>query len=342
MAKLNSKELETAKGFLLDLFWAGGIIQNGDSSLGTQLTKRSSTIKDYHSSEAKVICDEIKFRAFDFFKVDGALDIISQRKFFADPSKLGWRRDGIRAIRRSKETLATYIANFCKTNQIYWDDVHTNKTTYEMDQYKQSVIGGALWEFSCFLSQNLNNDSQTPAGQQTVRTRKATTRVAGQPPVNNYKASGPQSGNVRALHGTPGQKVFASASGNVIFYIEGDNAKATASPARALVKPLTKGADVNGTNKVFISSGHGYTDCVCYFDDLANANKFLNKCLTVCPSHISNLKVAKRPADRNGYFLVGTEFGEVAITAKSMNEKVGVNYDVQDPEIYEEAMFKYE
>ena len=343
MATLSIKEKETAKGFLLDLFYAGGLIQQGDTSVGSNLVYRKMPIKYYSQADAAVICEELKYRAFDFFKVDKALINLSGRGFFADPTNTSGR--GSRPIKRSKEMLAAYIANFCQENQIFWDDLHTNKTTYEMEQYKNTVIGGALWAFNCFLSQVVTNQASDSVDATPVsKTRASSVRVPGQTPVNNYKQSGPQSGNIRDLHGKPGQKVLASASGsNVIFYIEGVNAKATTSPARALIKPLTKGADVNGTNKVFISSGHGYTDCVCYFDNLVLATDFLKKCQAICPAHITNLKVVKRAADRNGYFLVGTEFGEVAISAKQMNEqREGLDYDINNIEAYEEAMLKYE
>lgn len=346
MARLSPKDKETAKGFLVDLFYFGGLIQSGDTSIGNNIANRWSGLTGYQAKKhAATICTEIKFRAFDFFNVDNAITELSKCKFFADSTAYG-RVRGARMITRSAETLASYIADFCKVNQIYWDDVHTNKTVYEIDQYKKTIIGAALFEFGCMLSQNLNtnsaNSNQAPTSTNTSGTRAPSKRVAGQPPVNPYKSSGPQSGNIRDLHGKPGEKVYASASGNMIFYIEGENANASASKARAMIKPLTKGAEVNGTNKVFINSSHGYTDCTCYFDDLANADAFLKKCLAICPSSVTNLKVVKRSAEKNGYFLVGTEFGEVAISAKTMNEKVGVDYKVQDVDTYEEALFRYE
>lgn len=346
MARLSPKDKDTAKGFLVDLFYHGGFIQSGDTSIGNNLTNRWSGLQGYTAKKhAATICNEIKFRAFDFFNVDTALTELSNCKFFADSTAFG-RVRGARMIKRSAETLASYIADFCKDNQIYWDDVHTNKSVYEIDQYKKTIFGAALFDFGCMLSQNLDMGSataaQATAGASNPKTKASSQRAPGQPPVNPYKSSGPQSGNIRDLHGQPGMKVKASASGNMIFYIEGDNSKASASKARAMIKPLTKGAEVNGTNKVFINSSHGYTDCTCYFDDPIKADDFLKKCQAICPAHVSNLKVVKRTAERNGYFLVGTEFGEVAISAKTMNEKIGIDYEVQDPEAYEEAMFKYE
>lgn len=344
MARLSPKEKETAKGFLVDLFYQGGLIQNGDTSTGNALSNRWSGMSGYQGKKhAATICEEIKFRAFDFFKVDVALsELGGSCKFFAD-SKATGRVRGARMITRSAEQLAAYIADFCKDAQIYWDDVHTNKTVYEIEEYKKTIIGAALWEFGCMLSQNLNGSSVNSQPAATAgSTKSSSTRAPGQPPANPYKSSGPQSGNVRDLHGKPGHKVIANASGKYIFYIEGDNAKAAASKARALIKPLSKSGEVNGTNKVFINSSHGYTDCTCYFDDLNVANTFLQKCVAICPPTVTNLKVVKRIAESNGYFLVGTEFGEVAVSAKTLNEKIGVDYTVQDPEAYEEAMFKYE
>ena len=357
MATLSQKDRDTARGFLLDLFYAGGLIQDGDTSIGNNLSRRWTSFSGTTAkSKVQVVCTEILQRNFDFFNVDAALNDMSSFKFFADPTAFG-RVRGARMITRDAGTLANYIAYFCKTNGIYWDDINTHKTTYEMDQYRKTLIGGALWNFECFLSQNSGASAATNAPTTSATSTRAprTPRTPGQAPANPYKSLGPQSGNIRDLKGKPGQKVQANT--RVSFCIVADNAK-SASPAYALIKPLTKGADVNGTNKVFVSSSHGYTDCTCYFDDVNDADKFLAQCQARnWGANISNLRVVKKASESNGYFLVGTEFGVCAISAKRMNEMVAEeiepdiakdssikkdSYKIADAEVYAEALYKYE
>ena len=256
-------------------------------------------------------------------------------------------------VKRSADLLAGYIANFCAEQGIYWDDVNTHKTVQEMDQYKKTLLGGAVWEYECFLSQQLNKGNTTsasaastigatPAAQPATRAPRAP-KAPGQGPANPYKSSGPQSGKARDLKGNPGDKVYANTK--VSFCIVADNAK-SASPAYALVKPLNKqGDNGSGTNKVFVSSSHGYADCTCYFDDINDANAFLAQCNAKnWGPDISNLRVMKRASESNGYFIVGTEFGDCAISAKRMNEAAAEmdyrSYKINDVEAYAEAFMR--
>jgi hypothetical protein len=355
MAKLSAKDKAESKGFLLDLFWQGGIIQVGDTSIGKNLAHRWTSLSSYSlRTDINVVCTELLQRNFDFFNVDKALVKLADAKFFVDPTAYG-RVKGARMVRRPADTIAGYIADFCAENGIYWDDVNTNKTTAEMDQYKQSTIGGKLWDFECFLSQQLNKGNATTASAATTGATSAQTPAAapaktprapkapGQGPANPYKSSGPQSGNARDLKVQPGQKVYANT--NVSFCIVADNAK-SASPAYAHVKPLNKqGDNGSGTNKVFVSSSHGYADCTCFFDDPNDANAFLAQCTAKSwGPDISNLRVRKVASEKNGYFIVGTEFGDCAISAKRMNEAAEKmdyeSYQIGDIDAYYEAFIK--
>lgn len=353
MPKLSNKEKADSRGFLVDLFWQGGLIKPGDTSIGSSLGNRWTGLSSYSVRGAvKTVCDEITLRSFDFFNVDTALTQLADCKFFVDSTAYG-RVKGARMVKRSPELLAGYIANFCAEQGIYWDDVNTHKTVQEMDQYKKTLLGGAVWEYDCFLSQQLNKGNATtasaasttgatPAAKPTTRAPKAP-KAPGQGPANPYKSSGPQSGKARDLKGNPGDKVYANTK--VSFCIVADNAK-SASPAYALVKPLNKqGDDGNGTNKVFVSSSHGYADCTCYFDDINDANAFLAQCNAKnWGPDISNLRVMKRASESNGYFIVGTEFGDCAISAKRMNEAAAEmdyrSYKIGDVEAYAEAFMR--
>ena len=125
-------------------------------------------------------------------------------------------------------------------------------------------------------------------------------------------------GNVRDL--TSQGKVTASATGNWIFKIEGTNAKSAKVTPTVHIKPLKAAGAAGNTNKVFFGSANGYTDCTCYFDDVKDADAFLQKVITNLPANISNPHVVKTKADSNGYFIVGTEYGDCAIAARNLNE----------------------
>jgi hypothetical protein len=192
---------------------------------------------------------------------------------------------------------------------LYWDDL--NATQYEIDTFKKTLLGQAVDSFDRFAS-------KIPVPKQP-RAPRSTTAGTGSVPNNTYKSSGPQSANIRDLHGTAGVKVYAQ--NTEVYRIIGTNSASKNIPT-VFVKPLSPSGNLNGTNKVFVSSGNGYTDCACWFDDLNAAQDFLSKVLANASitNNISNLHIVRNKPDSNGYFLVGTEFGECAISAKKLNE----------------------
>ena len=252
---------------------------------------------------AKTICDELVNR--DFADIDSALN--TMRSYAPSPSL-------------KTEGFAKAIVYMAELLQLYWDD--TLKTPYEVEEFKKTKLGEAVYKYGRYIS--AIQDKPTRASRSAS---KATTGGAGAAaqPQNGYKSSGAQSGNVRDLQdlnggpGTPGQKVLAQ--GSYIFRIIGDNPQSKNIP-NVFIKPLSASGATGNTNKVFFSSGNGYTDCTCFFDDENDAQAFLNKIVAAgrVPANISNPRVVKRNADPNGYFLAGTEFGVCAISAKTLNE----------------------
>lgn len=329
MAKLTQAELDAYKGFLNDLFYSGKLSQRNARKAG------NVAFNDYGgflSEAAKTICNEIKFRQFDLFKVDTALDDLRRQKFYFNLDN--------KALygKRTAKQMARIIASFCAEHEIFWDDINTNRTKQEIETYKTSTFGGALRDFGCFLSQR---DKQPK-----TRVVSTSPKVAGQPPKNDYKSRGPQSGNVRDLIGTPGKKL--TADGPISFKIEGINTKAQKVKPTVHIKPLDAKGEINGTNKVFIGSANGYTDCTCFFDDVKAADDFLVKCQAICPPHINNLHVVKVKSDPNGYYVVNTEFGQVGISAQKLNEELTEDTAIKSSnniiniDVYDDAMHRYE
>ena len=264
---------------------------------------------------AKIICDELVNR--DFTDIDSALNTMHSYA----PTRRG-------ETRPKTEWLAKAIVYMAELLQLYWDD--TLKTPYEVAEFKKTLLGDAVYKYGRYISALQDKPTKAPrTASNTSRASTGSTSSAGSAtttqPQNGYKSSGAQSGNVRDLldlngkPGTPGQKAYAQ--GKYIFRIIGDNPQSKNVP-NVFIKPLSASGATGNTNKVFFSSGNGYTDCTCYFDDENDAQDFLNNIISAgrVPANVSNPRVVKRNADPNGYFLAGTEFGMCAISAKTLNE----------------------
>ena len=145
-------------------------------------------------------------------------------------------------------------------------------------EFKKTILGDTVYKYGRVISAVKD---KTTSRSSSGSTASGSTRTSGQPPKNGYKSSGPQSGNVRDLldlqtngPGTPGQKIHAD--GPYIYKIIGDNPQSKNTP-NVFIKPLSAAGGKGTTNKIFISSGNGYTDCTCYFDDPNDAQAFLDK-----------------------------------------------------------------
>ncbi len=258
---------------------------------------------------AKIVCDELVNR--DFANIDSAL----QDMYRYAPVR---RKEA----RFKADGFAKAIVYAAELLELYWDD--TLKTPYEVEEFKKTLLGDAVYKYGRYIS--AIQDKPARATRSNSNTPNTSTSAASSQPQNGYKSSGAQSGNVRDLQGAPGQKV--TADGKYIFRIIGDNPQSKNIP-NVFIKPLSASGATGNTNKVFFSSGNGYTDCTCYFDDENDAQAFLNKIIAAgrIPANISNPRVVKRNADPNGYFLAGTEFGICAISAKTLNETLTEDTD---------------
>ena len=261
-------------------------------------------------SHAQKICDELINR--DFTDITSSLNVLANYYFFPSLT-IDCKHKSY-----STDAAAKAIVYMAELLNLYWDD--TVKTPYEIDEFKKTILGETVYKYGRVISAIPDKATKSTKAS-TASGTSSNNNIA---PQNGYKSSGPQSGNVRDLKdlsggvGTPGQKVLASS--NLIYKIIAD--KVGKNTPNVFIKPLSASGEINGTNKIFISSGNGYTDCTCYFDDPNNAQAFLNTIIqnNRVPANIVNLRVAKMNADPNGYFLVGTEFGTVAVSAKTLNE----------------------
>lgn len=313
-------------------------------------------------AQAKAVCDELLAHKFEFAKVDAALTDVAElldgtfkrfsSYYSAVQNQPGFNvatasTDDLNAMRQllprkfaePRKTLAEGLAKLCREQDIFWDD--SRRSTYEMDEFTQhTVFGKALYDYYCFASQQDDADAVLQS-KSKPRSKKA----AGTPPANNFKATGPQSGNARGLVGQPGQKFRLYSP---IYCIEAINANTKASAVTAFIRPLDPiGSGANNANKVFVGTANGYGYCTCYFQDPQEADAFMGK-INASPSTVRSfqLQVRKKSAKSNGYFRISTEFGDVYVSAAKLNENVveakGPAKERQLSDEYVEAFFKYE
>ena len=66
-----------------------------------------------------------------------------------------------------------------------------------------------------------------------------------------------------------------------------------------------------------MGSANGYTDCVCHFTDHSTADHFMMEWAKAnsTQTQFTNVQVVRKHADPNGYFLIGTEYGDCYISA---------------------------
>ena len=291
-----------AKAFMHDVMVAAGVRTTSQRTSSVRAFTYSAQVK-----AAQAICDELINR--EFKDINSSIVELSGESFNAslDGTK-GWKRFKV-------DHIAKAIVYMAELLNLYWDD--TVRTPYEIDEFKKTYLGEAVYKYGRYLS--AIKDPKAPRTKSSsTSSNAASASGTTSAPQNGYKSSGPQSGNVRDLKGQPGAKVVANT--NLIFKIVAD--KIGKNTPNVFIKPLSASGETNGTNKIFISSGNGYTDCTCYFDDQNDAQVFMNKIINAgrVPANINNLRVVKMNADSNGYFLVGTEFGEVAVSARTLNE----------------------
>jgi hypothetical protein len=309
MAKrLTASEQTWSRPVIHDLFEAGGLIKYSVRDYSRNWVSQYSSTK----SCAEAICNEVKFREFNFPKLDSALNQLSSSANFYP---LHERGPGSKRLTANQ--LANIIAAFCAEHEIFWDDVNTLRTTTEMDTYRRTILGKSCWEFGCFLSQQAAKKPSAPrravvgSGERTA-------------PKSGYKSSGPKSSYVRGLVGAPGEKTVLK-PGTVVFVIQCDSTKP--KKQYVYVSPLASSA-------VKLGDPSGYSDCKLFFDSYDKAIEVVNsiKERAKIPEHISGFTVAKQYADPNGYFAVETDYGIALIKASKLNESVEETVDAGNAE----------
>lgn len=202
-------------------------------------------------------------------------------------------------------TICKIFANMCARKEIFWDE--KDHTQFELDYFKKTPFGAALWDFECFVSQ-IPTPAVTPTVKSTNSTPKAPRQTSTGAGHTLYRS------NAGGIIGTSKEIL----TGNYVFCIEGKFTNPGKTKPRIHVSPQGKGSPL----KVKYNSGQGHNDCILYFADLAAADNFKMLCDQHLPSNVIDLAVKKAATDPNGYVQVDTEFGIAYIKASKLHEEV--------------------
>lgn len=223
-------------------------------------------------------------------------------------------------IQMKEKFVAEAIAWMCKINQIDWDD--SSRSKYELDFFKKTILGKALWGFECFASQYDKAASSQSTGKikQSIQNQKATKSTSvSNPSTTPWKLRGPMSSQIRDLIGQPGVKNVLNTSR--IYFIEDIYNKKKGKKFIAFTMPTERKGEINGTNKVFLGYCNNYNQPICFFESYDDAANFLNR-LNSEFSYSGTLSISSDKTDKNGYFEINTELGKCLIRAFNMNEEI--------------------
>ena len=310
-----------AKAWLHDVLVIGGVLPK------SQRTVNTVYFTDYRpvpAPDAAKICDELVNR--DFADIDASIKKLASYKFY--PSITEYCNEK----RFSEEEIAKAIVYGAECFGLYWDD--TIRTPYEITEFQKTLLGDAVYKYGRYIS-----NIQDPKVKTTKAAKAATSHSSSGPVAtsgstsnqakNGYKQSGPQSSKARGLLGIDGKAIPAGQPGQKVF-METDCALAirgivpgVKSDYYAQVRPLDPAGAAGSTNAVFVSASHSYGYGTCYFESMSEAKPFYDNLVASgkVPANVTQLEIVRTSkVEKNGYFLVDTEFGFCAISAKVLNE----------------------
>lgn len=343
MAKLTGTEATWSRAVVHDIFVAGGLVRTSIRTNGTNRISRHGL-----DEVAKIICDEIKNRVFDFPNVERAIERIASYVSFTPLHDSGESKS------LNANQIARILANACAMQEVYWDDVNTARSTVEMETYTKKPFGKACKDFQCFLSQ------QAAKKARPMRVAGDAGRAAGRVGgvgrsggTSSYKSSGPKSGIIGGLIGEPGEKTTFKGTAYIYDIICESSKKKTQF---VFVDPIAYKSDIN---KVRFGDPSGWSACKLLFetrDEVDAAIAAIRDGGFRIPADVTGFTAAKQKVDPNGYFKIRTEIGEAYIKASKLNEAMkedleasddNVNRaakfpEISDIDVYSEAMHRFE
>ena len=330
--QLNPDQITIAKSWLHDIFVAGGIYPAPKRAVASDdYYHMYGTSPHYNQANRTTLCQNatelcgiIKNRKVDtkiFLRLDELLNYFETQHFLkALDAPRSWD-----TVAKKAPMLAKYIAWFCAEYKFYWDD--SAASTYEVAEINNTIMGKTLKSFGGFASQHAPKAEKTTTAGSGATT--STPRTPGQPPQNNFKSRGALSGSAVDLKSTPGQKEYLSTP---IYCVNGVDNNGTVLEDTAYIRPVEADPKsqakytINNTNKVLFGKAKGYGYCQVYFTSKQAADDFCMQLIASNPGVNPNVALIKvcqlKSALANGYFMIGTEFGSVFISASKLNESI--------------------
>lgn len=318
-----------AKAWLHDVLVIGGVLPKSQRTVNTVYFTEYRPVP---APDAAKICDELVNR--DFANIDASIKKLASYKFY--PSLTEYCNEK----RFSEEEIAKAIVYGAECFGLYWDD--TICTPYEITEFQKTLLGDAVYKYGRYISNiqdpkvKTSKAAKAAASSSTATSGSSSAATQAQ---SGYKQSGPQSSKARGLiditgnlipTGQPGQKVFMES--DCALAIRGIK-PGTKSQMFAQVRPLDPAGASGSTNAVFVSASHSYGYGTCYFESMSEAKPFYDKLVASgkVPSDITQLEIVKTSkVDKNGYFLIDTEFGFCAISAKVLNESIDEQEKIEE------------
>jgi hypothetical protein len=302
-----------AKAWIHDVMAIAGILQQSQRTANEIYFTRYSSVP---VDSARKICDELINR--DFTDIDSSIRTISHYQFYDRLTQSGSLKQA------TPEYVVKVIIYAAELFNLYWDD--TIRTPYELEDFKKTMLGEAVFKYG----RHISAIQDKPASRKSSSTSSGTANTTQSAPKNDFRQQGPKSSQATGLinldgtpiaPGQPGQKVFIDKG--YALAIRGTVA-GKASKVRAVITPLNSKGASGSKNKVYINASHGYGVAECLFDEMSDATDFYNKLVQSgrVPSDVTDLQIGQISVDKNGYFLVDTEFGICAIAARVLNEEV--------------------
>ena len=328
--QLNPDQIILAKSWLHDIFVAGGIYPTPRRTLASDdywhmygtSSHRNQTSRTTLCQNATELCGILKNRKVDtkmFLRMDELFTFFENEQFLKSlDSSRSWD-----TTHKSATMLAKYLAWFCAEYDFLWDDNATS--IYEREELAKTISGKIFKSFGIFATQHAPKTAKATSSAGTT----STPRTPGQPPQNNFKSRGALSSVAVDLKSVPGQKEHLSTP---IYCVNGVDSAGTVLEDTAYIRPVEADPKsqakytVNSTNKVLFGKAKGYGYCQVYFTSKQAADDFCAQLIASNPGVNPNVALIKvcqlKSALANGYFMIGTEFGSVFISASKLNESI--------------------
>ena len=151
MAKilLTEQQRKIGRAWLHDVLVTNGSIYNcrpkGD---GLFMQEKDSAEEAQIEALAEFVAEEITTR--NFHNIDRTLHELSTYRFNPD---LNTPNSECAPEQAGVAQLSEYIADFCASRKLYWDDARRLKDDAQVGDFKMSLLGRRLEEYGCFVSQ---------------------------------------------------------------------------------------------------------------------------------------------------------------------------------------------